>query len=198
MYDFWVRPVIEWKLGCEHGDDAVTRSQIVNALKFEPIEVTLIADAALFITIIVFLIIICNTFLMITKKFQDCAIRPIWVGPLCIIIAMEVLSSIFLLMLTGASQDSFKARMKAFSKFSVLNECSDSYTTIDYETIEAKMNDSTRMIRLAYTCAVVFLLITLCVMIYIAWGLLKVRGEMKNQMVERRIVYKRERLEEQV
>ena len=69
---------------------------------------------------------------------------------------------------------------------------------IDYETIKEKMNDSTRMIRSAYTCAGAFFIITVCVMIYVTWGLLKIRGEMKNQMVERRIIYKRERLDEQV
>ena len=180
MYDFWVRPVIEWKLSCEHGEDAVTRSQIVNAFKFKPLEVTLIVDAALFVTIIVFLILICNSFLMITKKFQDCAIRPVWLGPLCMIIVIEILSSIFLFMLAGASNDAFETRLKTFSKFSALNECSDSYTMIDYETIDKKMNDSTRMIRSAYSCAAAFLLITLGVMIYVAYGLLMVRGEMKN------------------
>lgn len=69
MYDLWVRPVIEWKLSCEQGEEAVTRSQIVNALTYKPLNAIIIVDAALFLTIIVFLIAICNAFLMITKKF---------------------------------------------------------------------------------------------------------------------------------
>ena len=96
------------------------------------------------------------------------------------IIVLELLSSIFLLILASTSKNAFTNQLSAFSKFSVLNECSDSYTMIDYETIDEQMNDSTRKVRSAYACAVFFFVISLGLMIYVAWGLERLKSEIMN------------------
>ena len=77
----------------------MTRSQIVNAFNFEVEEVAQYFDATLFLTVVVFLILVCNCFTVLTKKFQDCCIRPIWLFPLFTVILIEIVSSIFLLIL---------------------------------------------------------------------------------------------------
>lgn len=69
---------------------------------------------------------------------------------------------------------------------------------MDYETLVDKMSDAKVAGNASMAFAVLFLVISLIIMIYAAYGVMQLRGELMNQMIERRIVYKRARLQEQV
>ena len=79
-----------------------------------------------------------------------------------------------------------------------INECSDEYTKIDFTDIDRQIEDSTNMVNLAFAAACLFLIIVLFLLIYAAYRIATIKGQLKNQMVERRMVYKRDRLEQQV
>lgn len=69
---------------------------------------------------------------------------------------------------------------------------------MDYESINKQISTSTMMVNSAFAFAIMFLVITLGLMMYTAYGIAKIKGQLKNQMVERRMVYKRERFDQQV
>ena len=70
--------------------------------------------------------------MVITKRFEDCAVRPYWIGPLLFSLAIQIFASIFVIALTHANSIEFSNKEKAFKKLGALNLCSDQYTQIDY------------------------------------------------------------------
>jgi hypothetical protein len=103
QYDFWVRPTIEWKHSCEHGDNPVTRSDVIAALSIGDSEVPIILETTLFLTIFIFLVLACNFFMIVFKRFEDCAVHPYWIGPLLFSLVLQILASIFVIVLTHAN-----------------------------------------------------------------------------------------------
>ena len=79
-----------------------------------------------------------------------------------------------------------------------INQCSDAYTKIDFTDIDKQIEDSTFMVNLGFSAACVFLISVLVLLIGTAYNISTIRGSLKNQMVERRMVYKRNTLEQQV
>lgn len=81
-------------------------------------------DVNLFLTVVVFFIVVGNGFMLLIKKFQDFCIRPLWIGPLVMVIVVETIASVFLLGLASSSKDVFTTRNKGMAKtlnFQVLN-----------------------------------------------------------------------------
>ena len=148
-----------------------------------------------------FFVLTCNCFTLLLKKFQDCCIRPIWIFPLVTVILIQVISSIFLIILASKAKESFTTRNKGMMKIlnlQAINECSDEYTKIDFTEIDKQIEDSTTLVNLAFSAACIFLISVLVLLICAAYNISTIRGQLKNQMVERRMVYKRDRLEQQV
>ena len=194
-YDFWVRPTIEWQHSCEHGDSPVTRSDIVESLNLGERKIPLFLETSLFLTIFIFFVLTCNFFMIITKRFEDCAVRPYWIGPLLFSLAVQILASIFVIALTHENSVEFSKREEAFTKLEALNRCSDNYTQIDYGVLDMQLDESRNMIKFAYFCAAVFTVITVGCQIFVIWGLTLSQSEIRHAMIERQMVYKSQKLE---
>lgn len=127
----------------------------------------------------VFFVLTCNCFTLLLKKFQDCCIRPIWIFPLVAVIFIQVISSIFLIILASKAKESFTTRNKGMMKIlnlQAINECSDEYTKIDFTDIDKQINDSTNMVNLAFGAACLFLLLILILLIYAAYRMATIKG----------------------
>ena len=129
--------------------------------------------------------VVCNFFMVITKRFEDCAVRPYWIGPLLFSLAIQIFASVFVIALTHANSIEFSNKEKAFKKLGALNLCSDQYTQIDYEMLSVQLDESKSIIKFAYFCAAVFTIITIGCQIFVVWGLTLSRADIRHAMVER-------------
>ena len=58
-----------------------------------------------------------------------------------------------------------------------------------------QLGESRNMIKFAYFCVVVFIVITIGCQIFVIWGLTLSQAEIRHAMIERQMVYKSQKLE---